>query len=310
MEPLAARSLKAFSSALLVLSMLACRSDAAERDPITEANAQRVRIALSTALVSDAGVAVYQQIASYLKSKTGHDVELVSGLTPEAINQRIASGDIDVAFICGLTYTMLHDRPAPEAVVIAAPVMKSPRYGGKPKYFADLIVRKDSAYKQLEDLKGKIYVYSDTSSNTGYNLPRYRFLAADLMDGFFGAVKRSGAHEESIRMVASGEADASYVNSLILEFDQARGGEHASKVHVIDSVGPAGISPVVASTRLPVALRTSLADALLGLHLTPEGRKVLDAALVDKFVVVDDHNFDDIREMKQVAEQAGYLAIK
>jgi phosphonate transport system substrate-binding protein len=297
-------------AALLALSIAACRSDAAAPAPAAEAKPRGVRMALSAAFVSEAGVPVYRQIADYLKAKTGGEVELVNGLSYDTINKMIASGDIDAAFVCGLPYTIMHDKPAPEADLIVAPVMKNARYGGKAKYFSDLIVRTESPYKSLEDLKGKTYVFNETLSNSGYNLPRYRLVSSNLMDGFFGTVKRSGSHEESIRMVASGEADASYVDSLVLEFDQARGGEFATKVHVIDSIGPAGIPPVVVSTKLDAARRKALTDAFLGMNADPAGRKILDTALVDKFVVVDDHNFDDIREMKRKAEQAGYLTIK
>jgi phosphonate transport system substrate-binding protein len=297
---------------LLAAFVVACKGEAAEAPAAqkVETKSRPMRMALSAAFVSEAGVPIYQQIADYLKRKTGTEVELVNGLSYDTINKMIASGDIDVAFVCGLPYTLMHDKPAPEADVIVAPVMKNPRYGGKPKYFSDLIVRKDSPYQKLEDLKGKVYVFNDVLSNSGYNLPRFRLVSSKLQDGFFGTIKRSGAHEESIRMVAEGEADASYVDSLVLEFDQARGGEFAGKVRVIDSVGPAGIPPVVVSMKVDAARRKALTDALIGMSSDPDGRKILDAALVDKFVAVDDRNFDDIRQMKRTAEQADYLSIK
>ena len=304
------RFLKVVVALALAVSFAGCGHEASEKPAAPAVKTQRLRMAMSAAFVSEAGVPVYQQIAEYLKTKTGDDVELLTGLSYETINKMIASGDIDAGFVCGLPYTLLHDKPAPEADVIVAPVMKDPRYGGKPKYFSDLVVRKDSPFHKLEDLKGATYVYNEAISNSGYNLPRYRLASANLTNGFFKTVKRSGAHEESIRMVANGEADASYVDSLVLEYDQRRGGEFANKVRVIDSVGPAGIPPVVVSTKLPAARRQALTEALVGMHQSATGRKILDAALVDKFVAVDDHNFDDIREMKRFAENRGFQTIK
>lgn len=46
------------------------------------------------------------------------------------------------------------------------------------------------------------------------------------------------------------------------------------------------------------------------MHEDPEGRKILDNALLDRFVVVDDHNYDDIRAMKDAAEKAGFTVIR
>lgn len=269
-----------------------------------------IRVAMSAAFVSQSGVVVYRQITDYVAKKAGRKVELIDGLSYESINKMLGSGDVDVGFVCGLPYVLLHDKPAAEAELLVAPVMKGARYGGKPKYFSDLVVRIDSPYQKLEDLKGKAYVYNDELSNSGYNLPRFRLVNAGLTEGFFGALKRSGSHEESIRMVASGEAEASYVDSLVLEYDQARGGTDANKVRVIDSIGPAGIPPVVVSAKVPGPTRELLKRILLEMSASSDGRKILDAALVDKFVAVDDSNFDDIREMKQKAEQAKYLAIR
>jgi phosphonate transport system substrate-binding protein len=278
--------------------------------PSKEPEAAAIRVAMSAAFVSQSGVGVYRQMTDYVAKKAGRKVELIDGLSYESINKMLASGDVDVGFVCGLPYVLLHDKPTAEADLLVAPVMKAARYGGKPKYFSDLIVRIDSPYKKLEDLKGKPYVYNDELSNSGYNLPRFRLVSAGLTDGFFGSLKRSGSHEESIRMVASGEAEASYVDSLVLEYDQARGGTDANKVRVIDSIGPAGIPPVVVSAKVPEPTRQLLRRILVEMNTTPEGRKILDSALVEKFVAVDDNNFDDIREMKQKAEQAKYLSLR
>lgn len=305
-------------AAVIVLgsALIACQNDnkesapAGSPAPAKQAQGATIRVAMSAAFVSQAGVGVYRQITGYVGEKTGRKVELIDGLSYESISKMLASGDVEVGFVCGLPYVLAHDKPSPEVDLLVAPVMKAARYAGKPKYFSDLVVRTDSPYKKLEDLKGKAYVYNDELSNSGYNLPRFRLVSAGLTDGFFGSVKRSGSHEESLRMVANGEAEASYVDSLVLEYDQARGGTDANKLRVIDSIGPAGIPPIVVSAKVAEATRQLLKRALVEMHTTPEGRKILDAALVDKFVEVADSNFDDIRQMKQKAEQAKYVAIR
>jgi phosphate/phosphite/phosphonate ABC transporter binding protein len=300
----------------LVLSSTsaACKGDSDKTASASEAVVQprqvTVRVAMSAAFVSEAGVPIYRQITDYVGKHAGHRLELLNGLSYATINKMLASGDIDVGFVCGYPYVLSHDKPTPETDLLVAPVMKNPRYGGKPKYFSDLVVRKDGPFQRLEDLKGKVYVYNEEISNSGYNLPRFRFVEAGLPKGFFGQIKRSGSHEESIRMVANGEADASYVDSLVLEYDQAHQGKDATNVRVIDSVGPAGIPPVVVSHKVGAGVRQALARAFVTMHEDPEGRKILDAAFVEKFVAVDDGNYDDIRRMEQRAKQAGVSTIE
>jgi phosphonate transport system substrate-binding protein len=308
---------------LAFLLTTTCKSD----DPGASTRAQPapapapappVRIALSAAFVSERGVSVYQHIVKYLQRKLGQELELVTGLGYETINSMLDDGAIDMAFVCGYPYVLLHDRPDPRVALMAAPVMKSARYQGKPVYFSDLIVRADSDITSIHDLRGRTYVYNEETSNSGYNLPRSRLVALGLTKGFFGKVLRSGSHEESIRMVAEGRADASFVDSLVLEYDRtyghtyggARGDDAAQRVRVIESVGPSGIPPVVVRTAVPAAIRQEIQRLLVTMHEDPEGRRILDEALVERFVIVDDGNYDDIREHHRAAEAAGFQTLR
>lgn len=311
---LSRRSLLWMAGSICALSACTEEKGASQQPPAGTASAASkgppIRMALSAAFVSEAGTPVYQKIADHLGRETGHRFELVTGLGYETISSMLESGALDVAFVCGAPYVVLHDRPQPAANLLVAPIMKHPRYAGQPKYYSDLIVRKDSAFQKLEDLKGRAYAYNEEASNSGYNLPRYRLAKAGYTNGFFGTVTRSGSHEESIRMVATGKADASYVDSLVLEFDQQRGEQHANAVRVIDSVGPAGIPPVVISTKSAPQLTAQIARVLVAMNTHSEGRKILDEALVERFAEVGNENYDDIRQMKRFAEDLGFLKIK
>lgn len=275
------------------------------------AEARPLRIAMSAAFVSEAGVPeVYGQIAAYLADKAGTRYELVTGLSYSTINQMLASGAVDFGFICGYPYILAHDKPIPEVELLAGPVMKDPRYGGKPVYFSDLIVRRDSPFRSLRDLEGRTYVYNEETSNSGYNMPRSHLAKLGLTNGFFGKVLRSGSHEESIRMVAEGLADASYVDSLVLDYDRAKGLGLAERVRVIESLGPAPTVPLVASTKTPVHERERLKRHLLTMHQDARGRRILDASLLDRFALVFDEDYDALRAMEKVAKDAGFMVIR
>ena len=316
-SPLRAWCLLACALAFLLTGT--CKSDDPGASPRAQpAPARPLRVALSAAFVSEHGVAVYQHIVEYLQRKLGQELELVTGLGYETINSMLDDGAIDMAFVCGYPYVLLHDRPDPRVALVAAPVMKSARYQGKPVYYSDLIVRADSDITSIHDLRGRTYVYNEETSNSGYNLPRSRLVALGLTDGFFGKVLRSGSHEESIRMVADGRADASFVDSLVLEYDltygltygSAHGDDAARRVRVIESVGPSGIPPVVMRTAVPAATRQELQRLLVTMHEDAEGRRILDAALVERFVIVDDSHYDDIRDHRRAAEAAGFQTLQ
>lgn len=269
-----------------------------------------LRVAMSAAFVSEGGVGIYAAINRYLTRKLGQRCEFITGLAYSTIDGMLEDGSVDMAFVCGLPYVLDQDRAVPGTFLLVAPVMKGPRYNGRPEYYSDLIVRVDSPYRTIQNLRGRTYVYNDELSNSGYNMPRFRLLKLGETKGFFGKVLRSGSHEESIRMVATGEADASFVDSLVLDYDRAKGRGFAAKVRVIESLGPAGICPVVVSRKVTVDLRTRLKHQLLHMHEDAEGRRTLDEALVDRFVDVGDDIYDDIRRMKREAEHSGFPSIK
>jgi phosphonate transport system substrate-binding protein len=233
----------------------------------------------------------------------------VTGPAYTSINQMLEAGDVDYDFICGYPYILARDQRVPKVELVAAPVPKHPRYSHKPVYFSDLIVRADSPFKALQDLRGRTYVYNEETSNSGYNMPRSYLVKLGLTNGFFGKVLRSGSHEASIRMVAQGLADASFVDSLVLDYDRAKGFDEAAQVRVIDSLGPVATVPFVVSTR-SVSTAAPLKARLLTMHEDPRGRQILDEAFLERFAEVSDSDYDGLRAMKKAAEDAQFLEIK
>ncbi len=178
------------------------------------------------------------------------------------------------------------------------------------KYYSYTIVHKDSPIQSWADLKGKTYVFNETASNSGYNMPRYKLvqLGAKSWQDYFSKVVVSGSHEESIRLVAQGIVDASSVDSLVLDYDRVLGHADALNVRIIEHLHPggAGIPPVVISKKADLSIKKKMQAVLLSMHDDPEGRKLLDKALVSRFVEPDDTNYDDIRFMESEAKKAGF----
>jgi phosphonate transport system substrate-binding protein len=272
------------------------------------ARARPLRVAMSAAFVSERGVPVYAKIVDYLAAASDVRIELVTGLAYTTINQMLEAGAVDYGFICGYPYILAHDQPAPKVELVAAPVPKDPRYQHRPVYFSDLVVRNDSPFKTLNDLRGRTYVYNEESSNSGYNMPRAYLVELGLTGGFFGKVIRSGSHEASIRMVADGLADASFVDSLVLDYDRAKGFGDAARVRVIHSLGPAATVPFVVSTA--ATMTAPLKARLLTMHEDPRGRQILDEALLERFSEISDADYDGLRAMKKAAEDARFPEIK
>jgi phosphonate transport system substrate-binding protein len=275
------------------------------------AEEETINIAMTAAFVSEKGIGVYQEIADYIDKKSGLHVEFVSGLSYATVNSMIESGAAQIAFVCGYPYVLSHDgKENPPIKLLAAPVSAAAHYKGEPKYYSYVIVRRDSPITKFEELKNKTWVYNDEISNSGYNMPRAKLVSIGQTEGFFGKVLKSGSHEESIRMVGAGQADASAVDSLVLDYALAEKEPYASEVKIIETLGPAGVPPVVYSSKLPEEKVQKIKKAFLEMKDDPEGKIILEKAHLLQFMDVTEENYNDIRDMAGQAQKANFMEIK
>ncbi len=91
----------------------------------------------------------YQYVGRYLEEKLGLSTRMTVGSSYDEL-----PGRIDLAFICGLPYVELERTKGPMFEPIAAPVVQGERYGGRPIYFSDVIVQRNSSYEAFADLRG------------------------------------------------------------------------------------------------------------------------------------------------------------
>src|SRR5205823_4143270 len=138
--------------------------------------------------------------------------------------------------------------------------------GGRPVYYSDVIVRRDSPHHRFADLRGRSWSYNEPYSHSGYGITLYRLLQLGETRGFFGRVVEAGWHERSIRLVASGAVDASAIDCQVLAVTCREYPELAAQLRVIDSFGPSTIQPLVVARRLPCRVKEEILAAVLEMH--------------------------------------------
>jgi len=252
---------------------------------------------------------LYERITHYLAASLAAPAELLGGTLPER-RQRLDEGKADVAFLCGWPYALRHDRPEPQVELLCAPVMTGLRYGGRPVYFTDVIVRHDHPARSIADLRGAVWSYNDTGSHSGYNVMRHHLLQLGETRGYFGRVVDAGTHQGSIQMVLDGRIDASGIDSTVLETEIAGRPEIAAGLRTIASLGPSPIPPVVVARHVEPSLAARVRDVFLGMAADPAGHAILAAGRVATFVPMQDADYDPIREMARRAEAAGFLTLR
>jgi len=249
---------------------------------------------------------VYEAVTDEVGRRLGIATELVVETGYDAC----ANDENEVCFVCSLPYIEFERQGVAPAVPIAAPVLEGERYGDRPIYFSDVIVRRDSPFRSFLDLRGRSWAYNEPLSHSGYGITRYHLVELGETHGFFGKVVEAGFHEESIRLVATGEVDASAIDSQVLAVALRDDPVLAGSLRVVDALGPSTIQPVAVSKRVPPELRERILQALVTLHENPQVRERLAVGLVKRFAPVGADSYDDIRGMLAACEAAGFMRIE
>lgn len=249
---------------------------------------------------------VYEAVAEAVGRRLG----IATDLTVADDYESCRSDAFDVCFVCSLPYVTFQREGLDPAMPVAAPVLVGDRYGGRPIYYSDVIVRSDSPFGSFSDLRGRSWAYNEPLSHSGYGITRYHLVSIGETNGFFGDLVESGFHERSIEMVRAGTIDASAIDSQVLEVTLRDDPGLAAEIRVIDSLGPSTIQPMAVSRRIEPEVRDHIVEAVLDLHHDPGARLALEHGLVDRFVPVGPDSYDDIRRMLDAAEAAGLAELR
>lgn len=235
--------------------------------------------------------ATYEHIARYVGERMGCPTSFSVGQAFEEFTE----GQIDVAFICGLPYVRMTRWPSCPVELLAAPVLQGERYWHKPVYYSDVIVGSDSPYICFDDLGGCVWAYNERTSHSGCNVVCYSLLERGKAPDYFGKTIKSGAHLRSLEMVLVGQADATAIDSHVLDVLHARDEHIAARLRAIDMLGPSSIPPIVVSKRVDQQLKREIQEALVTMHL--DAASALHEGLIERFVIVADEDYDDLRGM-------------
>jgi phosphonate transport system substrate-binding protein len=253
--------------------------------------AKPLRIGMGAMLTPKEGYIYYQRLQAYLAKKLNRPVQLVDRANYDEINELLGSKGIDAAFVCAGPYVEGKRKIGME--LLAMPVVK-----GKPVYHAYIIVHRDSPVRQLTDLRGKVFAFTDPKSNTGKLVPTYMLSRiGETPETFFGRYIFTYGHDNSIKAVAEKHVDGAAVDSLIWEYTALKTPSLTEQTRVITKSEPYGIPPVVVRNDMDPALKKKLKEVFLQIHTEPEGKEILAGMMIDRFIPGDDANYNTIRAM-------------
>lgn len=221
-------------------------------------------------------------LREYTEEALGVPTKLFAPADYNGVIQGLLGGTIDMAWLgaSGYAKTYLSD---PEAV---EPVLVKYNLDGGYGYYSIGFARKDSGIDSLDAMQGKVFGFGDPNSTSGYLIPSIEIPAATgatMESGdYFGEVKFTGGHEQTIVAVFNGDIDGGVTwadglgewedgfNSGALRRAVDAGLVDMNELVQIWQSKPIPEGPVVLRKVLPTDVKATMTDLMANLHETDQ----------------------------------------
>ncbi|HVZ00757.1 MAG TPA: PhnD/SsuA/transferrin family substrate-binding protein [Dongiaceae bacterium] len=229
-----------------------------------------------TPVLLDSDIALLDLMQAYLQEALNRPVNLVKRRTYQEITALLLSGELDAAWICGFPYIQHWDRLS--LIVV-------PLYHGQPLYQSYIIVPKDRAVTDWQELRGDIHAFSDPDSNSGH-LVTWALLAdaQETPQTFFRQTFYTYGHRNVVRAVATGLAQSGSVDGYVWDVIRDREPALANQTKVLRRSEWLGFPPVVhLKTDRDSGKIDQLSAALQSANKSQKGRDLLAMLELDGF---------------------------
>lgn len=225
---------------------------------------------------------------AYLEKHLGKPVRFVQRQSYRQITELLLQDQLDVAWICGFPYVRHQDHVRLLAV---------PLFEGRPLYQSYLIVpAEDDKTKNITDLEGSVFAYSDPDSNSGYLVPQVQLRKAKMEPShFFRKAFFTWNHRDVVIAVADGVAQGGAVDGYVWETLALIRPRLTEQTKVVWKSEKFGFPPFVSRKSLSYEDFHRFRRVLIGMEKDPEGKRLLLRLNLDGFVSGEDRLFDGIR---------------
>lgn len=256
-----------------------------------------LRLGVSSAENEANAMSRNEPLARYLAQKLGVPVRAYRTADYAGLVEGMRSGNIEFARFGPAVYSLgrrvLGDR--------LRPLFRDVDNNGAEGYYSVVIVKADSAFRNIDDLKGKVLAFADPNSTSGYAFPRY-FLRKQGFDpaAHFRATPFSGGHENSVRAVVAGQFEAAAVywtnpESGIVQRLESRNQVPKGSTRIVWTSPLIPNSPFCARSDLPAELVDELVAAMYALQAeAPDVWQALTDGQVSRFAPARHEDYLDV----------------
>jgi phosphonate transport system substrate-binding protein len=186
------------SASLLALPAIA-RAQAGWR-----AQYRELRLGISSAENERDAIQRQQPFQDYIQRTMGVPLRVFRATDYAGVVEAMRSSNIEFARIGPANYALAH-RVMGNRVI---PFARDRDNEGETGYYSVAFVKADSAFRRIEDLRGRSFAFADPNSTSGFAFPSYFLRRAGFDPAtFFSRTGFSGSHEQSVIAVLNGTFD-------------------------------------------------------------------------------------------------------
>jgi phosphonate transport system substrate-binding protein len=231
----------------------------------------------------------YVSLINIISKLTGYKISPIRVTDYNAAVESFRARRADIAWFGGKTYIMAAKIAYAEA--FAAGVRKGDKDA---YYYTYFVVRADSPFKTLNNLRGTTLALSSIGSTSGDLIPQVELQKHGLSTKRdFRRIAYAGSHDACLMSVLNKHAEACGMSSRNFDARIKDGTFKLEKVRIIHTSSPVPPPPLAYSTKLPKNVRNAIKKATLEAHnygsIGGYGGKM------ERYIEVSDSDYDLLR---------------
>jgi phosphonate transport system substrate-binding protein len=242
-------------------------------------------------------VNLYKPLIDRLKQKTGKKIEFYMPTSYASVVEAMLNGWVQLGVLGPESYVIAKAKEPAIEVFATYKKNKGHLQEEGPGYRAVLITTKASGFDTGAKLKGKVLGLVEPASTSGDLIPRalYTKEIGSSLESFYSKVVYTGGHDLSTLAVKEGRVDAAFVATHRFDNVVDRGLAKLEEFNVLWSSPVVPQDPFVYRGDLCPEIKTAIRETFLSLHDTPEAKGFLSKLKTDRFVEMNDKEYDVVR---------------